>query len=477
MKNQMNQALLLYSALVTLLLLTSWLVPEDYDSLLHRKTNIISDLTEERKEELIEEIVVPSDNFVWNDEFKQELDSSENFASEAPRTLGALEIKEMEYLSKSKLTPIEDFSSESDALSRFSKKLTQSDRSVRVAFLGDSYCEGDIITADLREQLQSLYGGRGVGFIPFAPIDEWRKSVTVKSSGWQTYNAIFTKSIDKSLIWLNNQYYFPTSEAKVSIKFNNTKHFIDSVQRVSLVFRNAGNSRIKTTTNSAHQQLHNLEASNRTQIIDIESHTDINQLELSFEKSEQFIGFGMYANDTTGVYVDNYSLRSANGLRQAWVDQRVSSEITDRYPVDLVILQYGLNVAYPGEKQYNSYRTRMAETIRHLQKTLPQADFLLISVGDRSTKIDGRMQTMDGIEAMVAAQKSIAKETGIAFWSTFEAMGGVNSMVQFVERPYPLAAKDYTHINYAGGKFIGTALTNALINERQRHDQTSEYTR
>ncbi|MGL5016243.1 MAG: hypothetical protein ACRC6V_18485 [Bacteroidales bacterium] len=473
----MNQALLLYSALVTLLLLTSWLVPEDYDSLLHRKTNIISDLTQERKEQLIDEIVVPSENFVWREEFKQELDTALNFASEAPKTVGKLELKEMEYIAKSKLIPIEDFSSNKDALKRFSNKLSQRDRSTRVAFLGDSYCEGDIITADLREQLQSLYGGRGVGFIPFAPIDEWRKSVMVRSSGWQTYNAIFTKSIDKSLIWINNQYYFPTPDARVSIKFNNTKHFIDSVQRVSLVFKNAGYSRIKTKTNSSALQIHDIEPSSNAQVLNIDDLAGINQLDISFEKSEQFIGFGLYANDTTGVYVDNYSLRSANGLRQSWVDQKLSSEITEHYPVDLVILQYGLNVAYPGEKQYNSYRKRMAETIHHLKKQLPEADFLLVGVGDRSTKVNGRMQTMDGIEAMVEAQKSIAKETGIAFWNTFEAMGGVNSMVQFVEREKPLAAKDYTHINYAGGKFIGTSLTNALINERQKHDQTSKYTR
>lgn len=469
MKNQMNQATLLYTALVVILLFTSWLVPEDYNSLTHRKTNILSELTRERKEQLTGEVVLPSDLMVWSTEFLQDHDSLAGFAAHYPPSQDPLHLRELSFISDKRHTPIVDFSNDSTALRRFSHKLGSADRAVRIAFLGDSYCEGDILTADLREQLQSLYGGRGVGFIPFSPIDEWRKTATIRSSGWQTYNAIFTKSIDRSLLWLNNQYYFPTREAKFSLAFTQAKNHIDSVSRLSLLFRNEGDSRLLLRVNSEATQKQTLQPSKSLQLLHIDRPA-ITRFDLSFEQAEQFVGIGLFANDTTGVYVDNYSLRSANGNRQAWVDPALAADVQHHYPVDLIILQYGLNVAYVGEKQYTSYRQRMVETIRHLQRILPEADILLLSVGDRSTRIDGRMQTMDGIQAMVEAQRDIAQQANIAFWNLFDAMGGAGSMVQFVESPHPMAAKDYTHINYAGGKQIAIALTNALIQEKRRHE-------
>ena len=50
------------------------------------------------------------------------------------------------------------------ALSRRAKL----ERPVRIAYFGDSYIEGDILTADLRAYLQQHFGGCGVGFVDIA---------------------------------------------------------------------------------------------------------------------------------------------------------------------------------------------------------------------------------------------------------------------------------------------------------------------
>ena len=49
------------------------------------------------------------------------------------------------------LTPIEDFS-DSGRIRAFCDTLLNAPRPVRIAFLGDSFVEGDILTADLRER-------------------------------------------------------------------------------------------------------------------------------------------------------------------------------------------------------------------------------------------------------------------------------------------------------------------------------------
>ena len=65
------------------------------------------------------------------------------------------------------------------------------------------------------------------------------------------------------------------------------------------------------------------------------------------------------------------------------------------------------------------------------------------------------------LPGMIAAQRSAAEQAGVAFWNTFDAMGGHNSMVRFVEKHW--AAKDYTHIGYTGGKYVADRLVDALI--------------
>ena len=60
---------------------------------------------------------------------------------------------------------------------------------MRIAVLGDSFIEGDILTADLRERLQQAYGGGGAGFAPMAsPLTAFRRTIKTQSKGWTSYN-------------------------------------------------------------------------------------------------------------------------------------------------------------------------------------------------------------------------------------------------------------------------------------------------
>lgn len=58
------------------------------------------------------------------------------------------------------LVAIEQFApADSGRLRAFYDTLLYARRPVRIAVLGDSFIEGDILTADLREKLQQAYGG------------------------------------------------------------------------------------------------------------------------------------------------------------------------------------------------------------------------------------------------------------------------------------------------------------------------------
>ena len=66
---------------------------------------------------------------------------------------------------------------------------------------------------------------------------------------------------------------------------------------------------------------------------------------------------------------------------------------------------------------------------------------------------------------MCSSDLEAAREAGAAFWPTSEAMRAEGGMGRFVQRGW--AGKDYTHINYAGGRRVAWALVDAL-NERLR---------
>ena len=93
-----------------------------------------------------------------------------------------------------------------------------------------------------------------------------------------------------------------------------------------------------------------------------------------------------------------------------------------------------------------------------------------MSVSDRSSNQDGKFATMPNIPLMVEAQRDIARQTHIAFWDLYTAMGGRNSMLKYVAATPPLAAKDYTHLTYWGGRKIARKLADALLYQRKKYD-------
>ena len=87
-------------------------------------------------------------------------------------------------------TRIEDYSAGHTGLYQFFtslNRLRSLNRPVRIAFLGDSFIEGDIIVADFRAKMQEYFGGRGVGFVPVASkVEQFRPTVHQRSKGWLT---------------------------------------------------------------------------------------------------------------------------------------------------------------------------------------------------------------------------------------------------------------------------------------------------
>lgn len=373
-------------------------------------------------------------------------------------------------------THIEDYSIGHIGLKRFFAALKNNremNRPVRVAFLGDSFIEGDIVVADFRSALQAEFGGRGVGFVPVTSVAaQFRPTLEQDSEGWTTWSMLNDQEHSYTL---PGMLFGPEDEMPtINVKTTDRYPGLEAFSSLKVIYERNSNSEMVLTTNG----------STDTSIITLPVTSGITQYELEGEFTEANMMFrgdsllrllGVAMEDNSGIVVDNFSLRGNSGMILDRLDSIRCHELGNIRPYDLIVLQYGLNIVTDSVMSYGWYGNRMVNAISHLKRCFPESDILMLGVSDRSRQVDGEFETMPAVLALLHAQRRAAKRAGVTFWNTFGAMGGENSMVGFVERNW--ASKDYTHLSFRGGREIANALLKALLSEKEFYDEAEKMVR
>lgn len=370
---------------------------------------------------------------------------------------------------------IEDYSPSHQMMDRFYRTLAgqSGSRTVRIAALGDSFIESDILTCDLREELQSDWGGTGVGFVPFAnPLSKYRATVRHEYSGWDYYNIIKKKQVPehyKQLFFVSGILSVPQQGAVPYSRFGGVKYRqrLDRTNGATIIFTNSGQSTMEVVVNDTLRYNYTLAQSPDIQSITIDA--PIASLAVSLPQCNGFVGYGVVLEGNSGVSVHNFAVRSNSGVALFSTNRTINLQINQLMNYDLIILQYGLNAMSASVTDYKYYGTQLRKVVNYMKACFPNSAVMLMSVGDRSIKSNDRYVTMKAACAMLEMQRQVAKECGVAFWNTFEAMGGQNSMPRFVANGW--AAKDYTHINYKGGKAIADRLVESIKSRVDNHSQ------
>ncbi|OPZ97891.1 MAG: Sporulation related domain protein [Bacteroidetes bacterium ADurb.Bin408] len=175
--------------------------------------------------------------------------------------------------------------------------------------------------------------------------------------------------------------------------------------------------------------------------------------------------YGVSFEMPKGVYIDNFAVRGNLGMALQKIPENVLRGFNEYMDYSLLIFQFGLNVAAPEARGFGWYENAMVDVISYYKKNIPDADILIISIGDKSHKYDMEYVTQPGIPRLVEAQRNIARRTQSHFWNLYANMGGYNSMKAWVEAKLPLASKDYAHINFAGAEKISKMLSENIFNE------------
>lgn len=365
------------------------------------------------------------------------------------------------------ITSIEEFRGEEfdTPMHRLYEKLLAGREPVRVAFMGDSFVEGDILTADLRELLQDTFHGGGVGYAPVAsPFTGFRQTIKTTSKGWTPYNIMQRKSTPEPYVgdyFVSGWVARATDGASTRWDMVDKRRHLTECKRARLLFISRTPSKIKVVLNDDVEREFEFDGSDVVRQIVVEEQ-QIRSLEMRVESgAEGFTGIGADFDSTSGVAVDNFSVRSNNGQAMFWSSASVNAQIHTMRPYDLVILQYGLNIMQADRHNYSLYGAQVEKMVRYVESCFPGAAVLVMGVSDRSQRNEQGIVPMTAAVDLTRSQREAAEKCSVAFWNTYEAMQRLGGMTAFVENGW--AGKDYTHINYAGGREIARQLYYALL--------------
>ena len=350
--------------------------------------------------------------------------------------------------------------------------VSQLGRPVRVAYYGDSFIEGDIFTADLRELLQDRFGGNGVGWVDCASqVHGFRTTVGHTFSGIHEYEVV-KRPFNAANQGIAQRYFTVADGARITYKGSKVRRHLSAWDQAIFYLRSGGGLTLKATFNGDTTVVDSVPGSQNLQAIvrtagwqpgdSLQRPRQMTSASYTVSKAgNSTLLFGVALEPKQGVVVDNFSMRGSAGYTLSQIPAATLAQFAAQRPYDLIVLHFGLNVANSKQGNYSGYTRQMGQAIDHLRQAYPQASILIVSMPDRDQRTDAGPRTMKGVEQLVAYQQLMASEHAVSFFSLFQAMGGSESMKDLVDRG--LANKDYTHINFKGGRYLARFLFDALM--------------
>ncbi|MBQ7191903.1 MAG: hypothetical protein IJS00_03415 [Paludibacteraceae bacterium] len=336
-------------------------------------------------------------------------------------------------------------------LQRFYRSLSCADATaVRVVHYGDSQIEGDRMTINIRQALQSRFGGGGVGLIPVYTtlsslsvsqslyIDSTRQT---QSSRLARYMAFGPKRYRRS-----NGQYGPLAQMVV-MDNSQCRHSEDLTLLLSVRPTAEPFTRIRILYEQ--DSIIEMTAPTRYYTLPLQHKGDIYGVSLETEK---------------GVIVDNIPMRGCAGTIFTSISPDRLKDYFSTTNTSLIILQYGGNVMpyTMGKKSVDSYCERLRKQIRYFRRIAPQADILFVGPSDMLTRKDGNLISYPILPTMDKHLRQMAHSEGVAYYSLYEAMGGRGGMQRWIQSG--LAGKDGVHFTRKGANKAGDDLAQWLLN-------------
>ena len=341
----------------------------------------------------------------------------------------------------------------------------------RIKHYGDSQLEMDRISSVLRQGLQERFGGIGTGMFP-ALSNVPSSSVNASYSGGMVHYTMYGDSTTVRaphtrygpMAQLTNLYGPGTVTMRVSTA-STVKPLAMTFSRVSVLAGRFGEG-FKVSVKADTLRPEPVVLSKDTlgaALVSFDLGKEVKKAVLSLGGSCEI--YGVYADGSYGVAVDNIPLRGCSGTIFTRINPTAVARGLELDGTRIIILQFGGNYmpVTKSQKNIDQYTAKIAEQIKYFHSVAPDAKIIFIGPSDMGRSVGGRIQTWPFLPEMVEALRKTALENGAAFWDIFHMMGGENSMARWVAHRPPYAGPDYIHFTTRGSDIDGDAFTRSLL--------------
>lgn len=343
---------------------------------------------------------------------------------------------------------------------------------VRILHYGDSQLEMDRISSVLRQRLQERFGGSGPGLVPMIQRIP-TVSLSQSAAGGLTRFAMVGDSLTRRMP--TKRYGLLTQVVRVagqgSFTFRKTKNrysqeLVKDISRVTVLFGNNSHPlELSLRCDTLPLQRTVVDSSFKgVAKISWDLPRSVESGTLSIKGDAEVYGVALDGNGG-GVNVDNVALRGCSGSIFTGMDSLVTRESLSLAGTKLIILQFGGN-AMPGIsslKGISSYVGRIAKQFDHFRKVAPDSRLMFVGPADMGRSVNGRMTSWPLLSQLNDSLRAVCLKNEVAYWDTFNVMGGEGSMVKWVRHSPPFAGPDYIHFTTKGAERIGDALSKSFL--------------
>ncbi len=332
---------------------------------------------------------------------------------------------------------------------------------VTVLHYGDSPTTADLITGDVRSQLQNRFGDAGRGYTLIAKPWAWygHRGVELSDHGWKIRTGVGL--MREGIYGLGGAAF--EGEPGAWSRFRLTESQQSAVIFEYLAKPGGG----KFAVEADDQQMAEQATDAETQSVGwMRVELPIGTKTVSIRPTSGTVTlFGAdFRRGATGLLYDSLGLNGATTSVVARVLQPILwKQELDHAAPELVIINYGSNESSFGTFVHKQYAAELRLAIQRLRAAVPSASILVMSPMDRGerTGLD-EIKTMSTIPEIVAIQRQVAAETHVAFFDTYDAMGGDGTMARWYAASPRLCTADLLHPTPQGATIVAGLFVDQL---------------
>jgi lysophospholipase L1-like esterase len=332
---------------------------------------------------------------------------------------------------------------------------------VTILHYGDSPTTADLITGDVRAQLQRRFGDAGRGYTLIAKPWAWygHRGVEISDHGWKMRTGVGL--MREGIYGLGGAAFEGQPGAWSKFRLTESQQTAVDVEYLAkpgggaFAIEADGQQMVEQTTGAETQATASVhvELPPGTKIVSIRP------------TSGSVTLFGAdFRRGSSGLLYDSLGLNGATVSVLGRVLQPVLwKQEVDRAQPALVIVNYGSNESSFGAFVHKQYAGELRLAIQRLRQAAPGAPILVMSPMDRGERSGlDEIKTMSTIPEIVGIQRQAAAETHCAFFDTYDAMGGDGTMSRWYVASPRLVTADFLHPTPQGATIVASLFVEQL---------------